>query len=89
LGLARGCLGRPWLFEEIKQEEVKKKSREEIFQIAWQHALLTQKHKGEAGIIELRKHLPWYIRGLEGAKNLRQQLVRIKGLKGIKNIFDF
>lgn len=89
LGLARGCLGRPWLFQEIKQNKIIKKTQEEIFQIAFQHALLTQKDKGEKGVIELRKHLPWYVHGFDGAKKIREKLVKTKDIKEVENIFNF
>jgi len=46
------------------------------------------KTKGEKSIIELRKHLAWYIRGLPGAKELRTKLVQIKSIEELGSILD-
>ncbi len=88
LGLARGALGRPWLFKEIKKERVYSLRPAQIFKIALSHAALAQKLKGKAGIIELRKHLVWYAQGLTGAAKLREQLVKAGSLKDIQDIFN-
>jgi len=88
LGLARGILGRPWLFKEIKEnQEVELKSKQ-IFRIAINHAAKIQELKGKSGIIELRKHLVWYVQGLSGAAKLREKLVKVNSLKDIKKIFN-
>ncbi|MFA6995034.1 MAG: tRNA-dihydrouridine synthase [Patescibacteria group bacterium] len=86
LGLARGILGRPWLFKEIKIGKVINLKLKQIFKIALDHAALEQKLKGKNGLIELRKHLVWYVQGLEGASKLRERLVKISSLKEIRNI---
>jgi nifR3 family TIM-barrel protein len=88
LGLARGILGRPWLFTEIKNNQMINFTPREIFDLALRHARLVEQQKGEAGIIELRKHLVWYIQGLPQASRLRQQLVQVNNYDEIKNIFD-
>lgn len=88
LGLARGVLGRPWLFKEIKtgkQIDLKPKT---IFKIAVNHATLAAKLKGKAGLIELRKHLVWYVAGLPGAAKIRERLVKVESLKDVKNILE-
>jgi len=86
LGLARGALGRPWLFKEIKTGREINLKPQQIFKIALRHAELEQKQKGKSGIIELRKHLVWYLTGLPGASKLREQLVKVKNLAEIKKI---
>jgi len=86
LGLARGILGRPWLFKEIKNGKVINLKTKQIFKIALDHAAREQKLKGKPGLIELRKHLVWYVAGLEGAAKLRERLVKVSSLKEIKDI---
>jgi len=92
IGIARGAKGRPWLFSQIKDYLTKRKYSEknikQIKKIIIDHAKLSYKEKGDHGIVELRKHLTWYIRGFEGAKNLRQKLVRVKTIKEIEKILD-
>jgi tRNA-dihydrouridine synthase B len=86
LGLARGVLGRPWLFKEIKTDRAMALKQKQIFKIAVAHAALVEKLKGSGGLIELRKHLVWYVQGLAGAAKLRERLVQINKLSDIKKI---
>lgn len=82
VGLARGALGNPWLFS-LKERP---KNRREIFKVMFENARLAQKLKGEAGLVEFRKHLVWYVNGLKGASQLRVGLVQIKTLKDLKKV---
>ena len=86
LGLARGVLGRPWLFKEIKDNRERSFALKQIFKIMLQHATLVDRHKGEPGIIELRKHLAWYAKGLPGAARLREKLVRVGSLAELRRV---
>lgn len=86
LGLARGILGRPWLFKEIKKRKVINLTNKEIFKIAISQAKLCEKLKGQTGIVELRKHLCWYVQGITGASAYRTQLVKVNNYQDIKNI---
>lgn len=87
LGLARGVLGRPWLFKEIKNSKEIKLSQAEIFKLMISHAQLVNELKGKAGIKELRKHLPWYLTNWPGASKLREKIVKINNLADLKKIF--
>lgn len=87
LGLARGVLGRPWLFMEIKKNKIINLPTNKIFKIALDHAALVDRIKGESGLIELRKHLVWYTAGLAGAAKIRERLVKIGSLKDVKEVF--
>ena len=87
LGIGRGAFGRPWLFREIK--DVKSKipiTKKEIFKVVLEHSSLVYKLKGPAGLLEMRKHLAWYMTGLTGAKQLRDKLVKVETLNDIKVI---
>lgn len=86
LGLARGILGRPWLFKEIKKDKQINLSQKQIFKIALSHAELEKEQKGKRGIIEFRKHIVWYMQGMTGAAKLREQLVKVNSLAEIKKI---
>jgi tRNA-dihydrouridine synthase B len=81
LGLARGVLGKPWLFQEIKH---KKASKMDVKKIILKHAKLVEKYNGNFG--EFRKHLCWYATGLPKAKELRNKFVKINNLADIKAI---
>jgi len=86
LGLARGILGRPWLFKEIKKDKLQNLKAKQIFKIALRHAELEMAQKGKRGIIEFRKHLVWYMQGMTGAAKLREKLVKVNSLLEIKKI---
>ena len=86
LGIGRGVLGRPWLFNEIKAKFTQKLSFKEIKKIIIEHHKLICKDKGKLGIFEIRKHLAWYVKGFTGASEIRHKLVQAKSLAEIKEI---
>jgi len=86
LGLARGILGRPWLFKEVKSNREINLSQKEIFKLMTESASLSQKLKGKQGIIELRKHFPWYLTNWPGASKLREKIVKINTLADLKKV---
>lgn len=87
LGLGRGVLGRPWLFNEIKKGKEVNKQKKSIFKLMIDHAELACSLKGQGSIVELRKNLCWYLRSLPGAAKMRASLVKAESLKEIKTIF--
>jgi len=87
LGIARGALGRPWIFKAIRTGQSVNRSRRAIFKIALEHARLATALKREWGIIEMRKHLCWYVSGLPGARILREKAVQVKTLNDVKRLF--
>ncbi|MEI6835894.1 MAG: tRNA-dihydrouridine synthase [Candidatus Falkowbacteria bacterium] len=89
LGLARGVLGRPWLFREIKKNKVTDLDIKAVAKIILHQAKMVERLKGQGAIIELRKHLCWYVQGLNGASAYRSQLVKAESYQDIKNIFKF
>jgi len=92
VGIARGAWGKPWLFQQIKQylstAKYDEMTWERTKELMLQHAAICLTTKGEYGLIELRKHLSWYIKGRPHAAQVRAQLVRIKTLDDIKSILN-
>ncbi len=90
IGIARGIYGQPWLFRQIKDYLTQGKYEELTWsqkkKIILEHAKLAFKLGNDQGIIELRKHLLWYVKGLSRARSLRQGLVRVKTIEEIKTI---
>lgn len=97
LGIARGAWGRPWIFEEIKENIIKCRDRSRpvltkeydfahIKKIMLLHAKLIYKDKGQHGLFEIRKHMSWYVKGFPGAGDLRRKLVMAESLGEIKEI---
>ena len=79
LAMGRGALGNPWLFSRIKRvlagEEDRQPAAREIISTALSHLELMAQFKGEErAVIEMRKHLGWYLRGSRGAAQARTRI---------------
>jgi len=90
LAIGMGTYGYPWIFKDIKSYLKTGKFKELTWsdkkKLILEHAKLAYQEKGKHGIIELRKHLCWYVRGQKNAAELRQKLVRVETIGDIKEI---
>ena len=73
--LARGCLGNPWLFEQLLGQRAAEPSDDEILaELDWVMDRAVE-HLGEARAGRyLRKFYPWYVERLGGSKALQAEL---------------
>jgi nifR3 family TIM-barrel protein len=90
LMVGRAALGNPFLFRQIRScletgtwetislEEKKKWIRE--------HAERELSTKGAHGIVELRKHMSWYVRGAADAAELRRMAGSISSMEDVERI---
>ncbi|MCI8331987.1 MAG: tRNA dihydrouridine synthase DusB [Clostridiales bacterium] len=76
--VARGAMGNPFLFAEIKAaltgKHYEKPDVDERMKTAQRHLLLMLEEQNENAILEFRKHAAWYTKGIRGAAALRQKL---------------
>ncbi|USN53826.1 MAG: tRNA-dihydrouridine synthase [Candidatus Nomurabacteria bacterium] len=90
VGIARGSQGQAWIFRQTRQYlesgSYDPISWPEIRALMLRHAELLYERKGRRGMFEIRKHLTWYIRGIEGASALRQKLVQVESVEQIEKI---
>jgi nifR3 family TIM-barrel protein len=86
IGIGQAACGRPQIFKEVKSKKLKVENKKEVFKIYWEHAKLMEKLKGKQGILEMRKHLCWYVKGLPNAAELRQEFVKVETLEDIKKL---
>ncbi|NMC51793.1 tRNA-dihydrouridine synthase [Candidatus Kuenenbacteria bacterium] len=84
LGLARGVIGNPWLFQEIKNNRSINTTLAERKKIILRHAKLFLKDNNN--LIPLRKHLVHYFKGQKNASGWRQKIIQAETLSGIKSI---
>lgn len=90
--IGRGALGKPWIFDEVKNPKLRPKTKELrtdlnlIKKTVLEHAGLVYQLKGQQGIKELRKHLAWYFRGIPNSRKVRNKLVTVNSLEEIKKI---
>ncbi|OQX89276.1 MAG: tRNA dihydrouridine synthase DusB [candidate division Zixibacteria bacterium 4484_93] len=73
--IARGALGNPWIFKEIKQGKKIFPSLQERASILLEHIDgLVNLHGERRGLLILRKFIIWYTKGLPSAKQFRAKL---------------
>ncbi len=92
VGIGRGVMGKPWLLQQIK-DYLNTGSYQEpdwltIRGIILQHTERIFTSKGNHGLLELRKHLGWYIKGHPHASAMRAQLVRTQSPDEIRSILQ-
>ena len=76
--IGRGALGNPFVFSEVRAalrgETYTPPTWAERMETAVRHTRMTAANKGERGILELRKHIVYYLSGIPGAARLRTRL---------------
>ena len=92
--IGRGAFGNPWLFRDAQallagRPKPPVPDATERFRVALEHARLALRLQGDTRktVIEFRKHLGWYTKGLHGASDLRQRLFQIASIAEAEAIF--
>lgn len=86
--VARGALGNPFVFAEIRAAlsgapytpPTERQRRE----MAARHVDMALARKGARGLVELRKHIPYYVSGTRGAAQLRTALMRARSAEELR-----
>lgn len=88
LGIGHGVYGRPWIFRQIKEYlatgQWQELTWEEKRAIAFEHANLSFLAKGNHGLVEYRKQLLHYVKGLPNATDYREKLTQQTSLADIE-----
>lgn len=93
--IGRATYGRPWIFREIKHylttgELMPQPSVSERVDIARRHLLKSVEIKGDkVGILEMRRHLSNYFKGLPNFKQTRLRLVTLNDVAEIMDTLDY
>jgi tRNA-dihydrouridine synthase B len=92
--VGRGAFGNPWLFRDGQallagHAPPAVPAAHERFAVALEHARLAIRLQGDTRrtVMEFRKHLGWYTRGLHGSNALRQRLFQIESIGEAEAIF--
>lgn len=93
--VGRGTFGNPWLMRDIVDALYAGKigcTRDQLsftdkIPLILEHCELAVKTKGEQrGMLEMRRHLASYVRGIEGASEMRALLVRVERIADVKAV---
>ena len=89
--LGRGALGNPIVFAEIRAalegRPYTPPTERERRELAMRHARMALEEKGPHAMIELRKHLGFYLRGTRDAAKLRTRINTCKTLEELEEIW--
>jgi tRNA-dihydrouridine synthase B len=74
--IGRGAMGKPWIFQQIKnhEETISDTLKKEII---IEHFEKMYQHYNEYGTVMFRKHLHTYSKGYDGAHHFREQVNKI------------
>jgi tRNA-dihydrouridine synthase B len=90
--LARGVLGNPWLIGRtirylLVGELPPEPGRRERLDLALRHLELAVREKGEhLGVVEMRKHIAWYLKGMPGASRARARIMELRDPQAVKEV---
>lgn len=92
--IARGARGNPWLIRDIvtylKTGKVSDKPEvNEVRDVIMKHLMYAIEDKGEhRAIIELRKHIGWYIKGYKNAAQVRNKINKSSDIQEFENCIN-
>lgn len=87
--IGRGAIGNPWIFNDLKNLKVEKKSIFYIIETIKKHIMLSLKYKDERStILALRKHYSKYFKGLPNFKSIKMQLMNSNKISDVLEILD-
>lgn len=93
--IGRASQGNPWIFREIihylnTNKIVRKPTRKEKTDVMLSHLDLLIEYKGEhIGILEARKHMAWYLKGIKNGPALRERINKCSSKKEMQEIIFF
>lgn len=88
--IGRGALGNPFVFAECKAAiqgtGYTPPTQTERRQMAYRHAELAVEHGGARALVELRKHIAWYVRAVQDAARVRVRVNQAETLEELREI---
>lgn len=91
--IGRGVLGNPWIFAEmealIEGRAYTAPTKKEIYDTILRHYHMVLEDKGErVGLLQMRKHAAWYLKGLEGNGKVRSAINVSLDMEEIQDILQ-
>ncbi len=83
--VGRGALGNPWIFTGTDERPTSR----ELMEVMLRHLNDEAEFKGERiAVLEMRKHIGWYLKGREGAAAIRQEVNCIKDIDELRETIE-
>lgn len=92
--IARAARGNPWIFEECREylktgQIPKRPDIEELCDTMLLHARMQVEEKGtHLGVLEMRKHISWYVGGYPNAAALRRKINQAKSIEELVSLIE-
>jgi tRNA-dihydrouridine synthase len=80
--IGRATCGNPWFFSGHEP------TTEERFSAAVEHSREYEKRAMKNGFFPMRKHLAWYCRGFDGAREVRKELMQANSSEEVEGILE-
>ncbi len=90
--VGRGCLGRPWLFAEIKAalkgEKFTEPTMPEIGKMLREQLEIASCFAGNEYLLTMRKQISWYTKGIPGSASVRQRVNTMSAKAEFDSLID-
>jgi len=90
--VGRGAQGRPWIFAQIAElmdgrEPSPDATLNQRLQLIFRHSHELGERSGEyRAVLEMRKHIAWYLKGIQGASQIRHEIHRAMTFEAVREI---
>lgn len=87
--IARGAQGNPWIFKSILNGKDYKPDLKELFDTIYNHINYQVEYDEEKQAnLKLRKHIAWYLKGLNGSSKIRDEINKSESIEHTKEILN-
>ena len=87
--IGRGSFGNPWIFKSILDGKDYKPDLKELFDTIYNHIDYQVEYDEEKQAnLKLRKHIAWYLKGLNGSSKIRDEINKSESIEHTKEILN-
>lgn len=84
--IGRATYGNPWIFKGKNFEDV---STEEKIKVMLEHTKkFVELNPDPKAFVQMRKHFGWYVKGFDGAKEIREKLMKAASVTDVESIVN-
>ncbi|WP_205842199.1 tRNA dihydrouridine synthase DusB [Natranaerobius trueperi] len=90
--IGRGTMGNPWLIDRVKKEINEEPhyslKKEEFINVINDHFREAINYYGEHGVVHMRKHIAWYLKGLPNNARIKEKIMKETDKNTVWNILN-